>query len=281
MSEWRPEQYDPAAHQQRVNQQQTPPSNSDPWQPTRAFEQPQQPWPPSQSFGQPPSYPPQQPYGQPQQQPGLSGPGGGRRNRRKRNGILLGVIAVLIFFIGVGVGAASNTGSTGSTSPTATGTATGSPAASLAGKTAKALHTEKKKTPKKTHTAVPSSKAPSTPAQTTHAAPPATSAPPAPPPSTAPAHCYPLTNGVTATSLANTAATVTTVCPVWQVTARRSSANTTTAGAGKLPERALTRCAAQTGAPRSKPGDASHILTEKPQRQVYISAGPCRQSRDG
>ena len=193
MSEWRPEQYDPAAHQQRVNQQQIPPSNSDP---TRAFEQPQwQPWPPSQSHGQPP-YPPQSPYGP--QQPAVPGRPGGKRHR-KRN-ILLSVLGgLLIFFIGVGVGAAGNTEATGTTSPTATSSPTYS---LLPVKTATALptakkKTSKKKTPKKTHSAAPSTKAPapSKPVQTTQAPAPATSAPPAPPTTKAAVSCYPLTNG--------------------------------------------------------------------------------------
>src|ERR1700757_974865 len=41
---------------------------------------------------------------------------------------------------------------------------------------------------------------------------------------------------VTATSLVNTAAAVTTAYPVWQVTARQSCAKTTMAGAGNLSE---------------------------------------------
>jgi hypothetical protein len=168
MSKWRPTQYNPAAHQQSTGQQQ-------PYgQPTQQLG-----WPTAQH--------------QPQNTPGSGG--GGRRNRRKLGGILLGIIAaLLIFSAGVAVGS-GEAKSTGNISPAVTT----SPANSAAGNTtAKALPTAKKpskKHTKRSHAAVPSAKAPSAPAQTTHAAAPATSAPPPPPASTAPATCYPLTNG--------------------------------------------------------------------------------------
>ena len=66
MSEWRPEHYDPEAHQQRIDRSSQAEPQQDPWQATQPYGQP--PYSPQQPYGQPP-YPPQQPYGQPQQDP--------------------------------------------------------------------------------------------------------------------------------------------------------------------------------------------------------------------
>lgn len=129
---------------------------------------------------------------------------------------VIGIIVLII--IGIVNGGGKSTPASGVSpiaSASALASAVASPAAAATSASPAAAAAKAKAKPRRT-TIRPATPAP---AKSKKAAPP-------PPPTTAPAaapstptDCYPLTNGGTAISPANTAATATTECPEWPVTA--------------------------------------------------------------